>query len=51
MRRDWLPTQLQSSCLDLIQKRITGSLLMDREITSKLKGMGLQMLEHPATAS
>jgi LysR family transcriptional regulator, regulator for genes of the gallate degradation pathway len=32
MRENWLPTQIQASFLELIQRRIVGSLIVDKEI-------------------
>lgn len=32
MRENWLPTQIQASFLELIQKRIVGSLVVDKEL-------------------
>jgi DNA-binding transcriptional LysR family regulator len=40
MRENWLPTQLQKSFLDLIQKRIVGSLAMTQSLDRKLKSIG-----------
>jgi LysR family transcriptional regulator of gallate degradation len=42
MRENWLPTQLQKSFLELIHKRIAGSLALTQSLDSKLKHMSRQ---------
>jgi DNA-binding transcriptional LysR family regulator len=41
MRQNWLPTQLQKSFLDLMQRKIVGTLALTKDLTQKLKSMGL----------
>lgn len=43
MRMNWLPTQLQANFLDLYQKRVVGSLRMTKELSTKLKSMGIRL--------
>ena len=46
MRENWLPTQLQKSFLDLIQKRIVGSLALTSTLNKELKNMGLNVPDY-----
>jgi len=39
MRENWLPTQLQTSFIELVQKRIVGSLMPVTELTRAVGGM------------
>jgi LysR family transcriptional regulator of gallate degradation len=48
MRENWLPTQLQKSFLELIHKKISGSLALTKTLDKKLKQMSRQSHErHP----
>jgi LysR family transcriptional regulator, regulator for genes of the gallate degradation pathway len=45
MRENWLPTQLQKSFLELIHKRIVGSLALTKTLDKKLKRISRQSQE------
>ena len=42
MRMNWLPTQLQVNFLDLYQKRVVRTLRVTKELSTKLKSMGIR---------
>ncbi len=46
MRENWLPTQLQGNFLDLVRRRIVGSLAITKSLSDKLKDMGLNMHDY-----
>ena len=48
MRENWLPTQLQRNFLDLIQKRIVGSLSVTKDLAKELRNIGLPFHEYQA---
>ena len=48
MRENWLPTQLQKNFLELIQKRIVGSLELTDKLGQELKSMGRRHHVHDA---
>jgi hypothetical protein len=46
MRENWVPTKMQQSFRDLIQKRIIGSLTLTNSLNTKLCNMGLSFRDY-----
>ena len=43
---NWLPTQLQKSCVELIQKRVLDAVNSGHKLSTELKRLGLRLHDY-----